>query len=546
MNSKEAKITKDTHPDEYPSDMNGELNKAVRFHQSGQLLEAQEIYKKILKTVPNHSDSLHLLGFIAHQTGDNDTAFKLITRAIRTHPKYPFYHNSLGLVLKDQGKFEEAIVCYQKALELKPDMNEAYNNQGVAFQECGKLDEAIACYKRALEINPDTAEAHFNMGNAYYELERLNEAISGYENAIRLRPKYTDAYDNMGKAYQDLGRLEEAISCYEKTLHLEPKNADAHFDLSLVFLLSGKFKEGWKEYEWRFLKSKWERTYSHRFDKPRWDGSIFEGKRLFVHAEQGMGDTIQFVRYLPMVKSLGGKVIVEVAKPLLTLFQDLPGIDELVVWSPIKKSDARFDFYVPLLSIPGLFGTELETIPAEVPYIYADPRKIKHWRSRLKGGGFKMGLVWAGSPTNNDDRNRSCDLENFFPLSQIPGVEVYGLQKGEAAAQVDGLPKGMAVTNLGEEFEDFADTAGVIENLDLVISVDTAAAHLAGAMGKQVWTLLPFAPDWRWLMNRQDTPWYPTMRLFRQPKRGDWGVVFQQVVHELFKLLQNRPIGSLS
>ncbi|MCP4579049.1 MAG: tetratricopeptide repeat protein, partial [Deltaproteobacteria bacterium] len=402
-----------------------------------------------------------------------------------------------GNVLKDQGKPDKAISYYQKALKLKPDYPEASNNLGAAFQNQNKFDQAISCYRKALQ----------------------------------LRPGYTEVHINMGTAFQYMCRLDKAISCYQKALKQEPKNADAHFHYSFSLLLNGNMKNGWKEYEWRLLKDEWKKMHTYDHDIPRWDGGKFKGKTLFVHAEQGLGDTLQFVRYLPEVKNLGGNVIFEANKSLQSLFQDFQGIDELVPLSSTEKSISNCDLYTPLMSIPGLLATSLDTIPAEVPYIHADPEKASYWGRRITGGRFKVGLVWAGKRAPND--NRPCELRQFLPLAGIPGVQLFGLQQEEAAAQVQGLPEGMVVTNLGEDFQDFADTAGAIANLDLVISIDTSVAHLAGAMGKTVWTLLPFAPDWRWLLHREDSPWYPTMRLFRQKKPGAWDDVLQRVAQEL-------------
>lgn len=590
------------------TDMSERLQMGVRFHQSGELQKAEELYEEILKSDPVHADAMHLLGFIRHQTGDNAAAAALIRMAIRIHADSPDYYNSLGLVLKAQGKIEEAVSCYQKALSLKPDMTEALNNLGIAFQGQGKHDKAVACYRKILETGPDIAEVHNNMGNAFkemgkpeaatasyktalqirpdyaeawfnmantclernrfhdaiyyyrkglelnpvcaeacynmanahYELGQLEAAINGYSRAVRLKPDFTAAYDNMGKAWQDMGRLEEALACYEKTLRLEPENADTHFDRSLLLLLSGNFKEGWKEYEWRFVKSGWKKVYPHRLAIPRWDGSDFEGKRLLVHAEQGLGDTIQFARYLPMVKKKGGEVVFEVKEALIPLFRNFPGIDGLRALSPTEQPATDFDLFIPLLSLPGLFATTPATIPAKIPYLYADPRKTQYWRTQLPGRGLKAGVIWAGSPGNNDDRNRSCNLSHFFPLARITALKLYGLQKGAAAAQADDLPKSISFANVGQALDDFSDTAAVIENLDLIISVDTAVVHLAGAMGKPVWTLLPYAPDWRWFLEGSHSPWYPTMRLFRQTRRGDWKSVFQQVARELKKEIQKR------
>ncbi len=544
----------------------------VIVHQTGKNELAVDLISRAIKISPEYPSYHNSLGLVYKDQNKNAEAIACYENALKLKPDLTEAYNNLGVAYQDLGKIDEAMAYFKKALELSPHTPEVQNNMGNVHRELGKLDEAIGFYKNAVMINADYAEAHFNMGNtyhhmnqfnkalacyqnaldiksdypeayfhkgnAYQELNRIAEAIKNYEKALQIRPEDTDALDNMGKAYRDMGRLDEALSCYEKTLAIEPKNADAHFDYSVALLLNENYEKGWKEYEWRFFKSGWESTYSHRFDKPRWDGSPFSGKRLFVHDEQGLGDTIQFVRYLPMVKDLGGEVIFEVKNPLLSLFQNFPGIDRLVEWSAEEKFNAQFDYYLPLLSIPGLFETTEQTIPEKVPYIHANSAEIDYWHERLSGPGFKVGLVWAGKPASND--NRPCELRYFSPLAEISGIELYGLQKGEAAAQVQGLPDGMHVSNLGEELHDFADTAGVIENLDLIISIDTSVTHLAGAMGKTVWTLLPFAPDWRWLLNRDDSTWYPTMSLFRQAKHGDWETLLHNVAENLRILVQEQ------
>jgi len=303
--------------------------------------------------------------------------------------------------------------------------------------------------------------------------------------------------------------------------------------MSLTHLLSGNFIEGWKGYRWRRnidLKILINHNYT---DKSRWDGTTFEGKRLFVHHEQGLGDNIQFVRYLPMIKARGGTVIFEMVKPLIALLQDFPGADQIVENQPNGKPFVDFDIYTSLLDMPSIFGTTLETIPAEIPYIHADPAKAEYWQKKLAGPYFKVGIVWAGSSTHGNDRYRSFKLECFAPLTRIENVRLFGLQKGQAAAQMDDMTGIVPIINISKEFDDFTDTAAAIENLDLVISVDTSVLHLAGAMGKPVWALLPYAPEWRWMLNRQDSPWYPTMRLFRQKEWRQWEPVFNQVAQEL-------------
>lgn len=357
-------------------------------------------------------------------------------------------------------------------------------------------------------------------------------------------------------ALQAQGRPAEAIDAYNQVLKVIPDSAETHFNHSISLLLTGNFEEGWDEYEWRFRSSG--KKIDTRPEKSfiRWDGASFNMKRILVNDEQGIGDTLQFIRYLPMLKERGGTVIFETSKPLKSLLEKFAGIDELVEPSRDGMPQMEFDLYVPLMSLPGIFKTTLENIPDRIPYLFPSSKKIKLWQDRINKHTFNVGIVWAGNPTANYEKaglsglehvnftwagnpsnkiaaSRSNRLEYFAPLAEIEGVQLYGLQKGEAAGQAEALSDSINVFNLGEEFEDFSDTAGVIENLDVIITVDTSVAHLAGAMGKPVWVLIPYVPDWRWMLDREDSPWYPTMRLFRQQRKGDWNHVFERVANEL-------------
>ncbi len=318
---------------------------------------------------------------------------------------------------------------------------------------------------------------------------------------------------------------------YEQAIRPKPDYTDAHWNRSLALLLSARLSEGWKEYQRRYDDLNTINPYYSQ--KTLWDGSSFAGKTLFVRYQQGLGDNIQFVRYLSMVKERGGTVIYETKKPLTNLLRPLDGIDELVEASSNGRPAASFDLHVSLMDLPRVFGATIETIPSNVPYLYADPAKAQVWRNRIVRKDLTVGIVWAGGPAHRNDRNRSCTLADFAPLAEIDGIQLYGLQKGNGLRQWDMSSTEIIAANIGEEFEDFTDTAAAIENMDLVVSVDTAVLHLAGAMGKPVWALLPFAPDWRWMLERQDTPWYPTMRLFRQKSPGCWPDVFADVKKEL-------------
>jgi tetratricopeptide (TPR) repeat protein/GT2 family glycosyltransferase len=517
------------------TDITATMEIAVQHHRAGRLEQAEELYRRLLQSNPNYPAALNLLGVIAHQRGQHEIAVDLIGKAIRAEPRIPQFHNNIGVAFAALGRFKEAIDAYDQAILLRPDHPEALNNMGNALQALGEFDAAVEKYRRAVLLKPNYAEAYNNIGMALRKQGRYAEAVKNCTKAIRLKPNCAEAYNTMASALRMQGRHLEAVENYRRTLQLKPDYAEVHTNLGMTLLLSGRFEEGWAEYRWRVCAGNV--TYPHRYEVPRWDGSLFKGKRLLVHYEQGFGDTLQFVRYLPMVKQRGGTVIFEARKPLIGLLRRFPGIDELVEASFDAKPAVEFDLYASVLDLPGLFETTLATIPADVPYLYADSAKAEYWRNRLSDPYFKVGIVWSGKPTHRDDRNRSCLLKHFAPLAQIPSVRLYGLQKGQAAAQVNELAEIVSITDLAGELEDFTDTAAVLENLDLVVSVDTAVLHLAAAMAKPVWALLPFAPDWRWMLDREDSPWYPTMRLFRQKKTGDWENVFQDMAEQLRMLV---------
>jgi Flp pilus assembly protein TadD len=466
-------------------------------HQAGRLAEAQRIYRQVLARQPDHADALHLLGVLALQAGQSQMAVELIRRAIAISSTDAFYHSNLGNALTDLGQFDQAIVSYRQAVRLKGESAEVHYNLGIALQRNGQLDEAIAAYRQAVRLKPDLAQAH----------------------------------SNLGVALKANGQLDEAIAAYRQVIRLKPDDARTHNNLALALLTRGDFQQGWEEHEWRW-KCKDFPSPRRTFAQGQWDGCPLENRALLLHAEQGVGDAIQFIRYLPLVKQRGGKIIIECQAELQRLFQTVAGSCQIV--APGQPLPA-FDLHCPLLSLPRVFRTNLANIPQNVPYLRADAEDARRWQHRLADHCplVKVGLVWAGSPAHRHDRNRSIKLETLAPLGQLPGVHFFSLQKGQAAAEAKTPPPGMELVDWTEELKDFADTAALIANLDLVIAVDTAVAHLAGAMGKPIWTLLPFASDWRWLLQRQDCPWYPTMRLFRQKSLGDWADVIQRVAQDL-------------
>jgi tetratricopeptide (TPR) repeat protein len=463
-------------------------------------------------------------------------------QALRCCPDLAEAHYNLGLVLQDQGRLDEAIGAYRRALELRPDFPAGWNNLGTALQDEGDHEQAVGCFERALALRPDYADAHYNLGCIRHRQSRIDTAMDHYRRAIELSPHHHKARNNIGKAYQDCREVDRAIACYREALSIKPDYAEARFNLATALLLRGDFAEGWTHYEARWATRDWKRMYPRRFAEPVWDGSPLDGKSILVHSEQGLGDVFQFARYLPMVKERGGAVVFETRTALIELFRNWEGVDMLVPLAPDKEPAVDFDVYAPLLSLPGIFKTAMGSIPQRVPYIAADPEKTLQWAGRLAGNELRVGLVWAGTAT---DPHRASPLAWFAPLSTIPGIRIFGLQKGPAVdlLQREGLPPGMSMENIGGEFGDFSDTAAAIAHLDLVVSIDTSVAHLAGAMGKPVYLLLPDVPDWRWMLDREDSPWYPTMRLFRQQTPGDWGPPLTRIGRRLETLAQGLKLA---
>ncbi|MGR3174022.1 MAG: tetratricopeptide repeat protein [Candidatus Scalindua sp.] len=497
------------------------------FQEQGKFDEAVECYNRVIELRPEYAEAHYNLGNALKEKNEFDKAASCFSKAIELKPEYVEALNNLGSVLQEQGKLDEAASRFSKAIELRPDYAEAHSNLGTVLKEHGKLDEAAKSLHLATELNPDHAEVSNNLGTFLQEQGKLDEAAERYKKAITLEPNHAKAHNNLGAALQEQGKFDEAMEYYKRAISLKPDYAEAHMNRSFVLMLTGNLEEGWSEYEWRLhTKDRISRT----FQQPRWDGTPLNGRSILVHAEQGLGDTIQFVRYLPMVQAKDGYVIFECQKDLFRLLKNNAGFDEIIEKASANENNSYFDVQVPLLSLPGIFGTTFENIPSNVSYITVDPEPVKQWNERIEhNDDFKIGIVWAGSPHHKNDRNRSCKLEDFAQLAEIPGLSFYSVQKGPASAEVNDPSKGMKIINLEDSLIDFVDTAALIANLDLVISVDTAVAHLAGAIGKPVWNLLPFAPEWRWFLDRDDSPWYPRMRLFRQSQPNDWTGVFKQV-----------------
>ena len=406
------------------------------------------------------------------------------------------------------------------------------------FKRKGQVDNAVSYYEKALQHNPTFTEALVNLGIIFQEKGQFDKAINYSQQALQINPNYSTAYINLGNMYCEKGQINEAIIHFQKAIKLDGDNSVAHVNLAFALFSSGDLKRGWREYEWRW-KSKEGINLLQKYAQPIWTGFDISGCTILLHDEPksqaGFGDAIQFIRYAPLIAKCGAKVIFECKKELISLLKNVEGIYQII---ELGEQLPFFDVHCFLLDLPFIFDISLDNIPSKIPYISIDPSLIQKWTEKTGNNKakFKVGLVWAA-----EGLERSCPVEAFTVLGQISdSIKFYSLQKGVAEKQTKNLLANMQVVNLTEEINDFSDTAALIENLDLVVSVDTAVAHLAGALGKPVWILVPFVAPWRWMLNREDSPWYPTMRLFRQPSLGDWESVIAKVKDELFKLLDRK------
>lgn len=427
------------------------------------------------------------------------------------------------------GEPDKAARLCRKVLAVQPDNAFAHNLHAVLAHQAGNTTEAVIRLEQAIRLNAGVPDFHFNLGVALQALERHADAAAVYRRALALVPQHVGALTNLGRALQKQAQPQEAIACFERALTLKPDLPEAHWGLATQRLLLGDFAQGWQEYEHRWTLSE-NQGLRREFAAPRWDGGDIAGRTLLLHAEQGVGDTLQFVRYAPLLARRGAHVIVLCQPTLKRLLMEMDDISVVADGEPLPE----FDLHLPLMSLPRVFGTAPATIPADAPYLRADPVDVRAWSRKLDDKNhFKIGLVWAGNRRHLNDRNRSCTLEALAPLAAVSGIRLYSLQKGEAAAEIRNAPANMGLVDLNDELVDFADTAAVITCLDLVITVDTAVAHLAGALARPAWLLLPFAPDWRWMLTREDSPWYPSLRLFRQSQAGDWDSVLTAVITAL-------------
>ena len=525
--------------------------------ERGRPAEALTCFEHAIALAPNSVDTLYNLGSICQDLDRPERAIAFFERALRLKPDAIELHNNLGTALQSVERLDEAIASYRKALGLRPDALETLDNLAGALRALGRLDEAQACYERALALRPKRIESHIGLGVVLRDQGRPEDAVARYERALALAPDHPETRSNLGVALVDLGRPDEAIIHYEKALAvqpdrpeihnnlgialqrqgrcaealgrygralaLKPNYPEAHFNRALALLLTGNLDEGWPEYEWRFAVARYDRS----FDRPLWSGTPLTGQTIFIHAEQGLGDALQFVRFVPAVAERGGNVVLEVPAPLVRLARTVSGASEVIAaGDPLPA----FDCHCPLLSLPRILKTTLATIPAAVPYLSVPAEADAAWAERVAAAsGFKVAIVWAGTTQG------ALDLRLLEPLWEVPGISWFSLQVGAGSGDIS-LLDGVRIVDLSPWLTDFAETAAAICHLDLVISIDTSVTHLAGALGRPMWLVLPYAPDWRWLLRREDSPWYPTARLFRQRKAGDWPSVASEVAAALAQM----------
>ena len=556
-------------PDKSYLSKDDELKSAQQLHLKGNLTQADILYKRVLSLNPKSTKALSGLGTLKLQQEQDNEAIELLTsslsidpnqptalsnlgvafsnieeyqnaidqyrKAIQLKPKYAEALHNLGNCLRSVGEFDEALKCYHDAVKIKPNYHLAFNNRGLLLQSLGHANEALADFDRAIKINSQFIEAILNKADCLKEMNLHEDALKYYDKAIDLRPDDPLIPNKKGVALKELGRLEDAITHYNKAISIDNEYAPAYWNKSIIKILQGNFIEGWKLYEWRW---KWRAFLGEEvrsFKEAAWLGQFpIQNKILLIHAEQGLGDTIQFCRYLKILNEQGASIIFEVNSLLFTLIKTIEANNLLI----IKQGDPLppFDCHCSLFSLPFALNTTLSTIPAETPYLSINQLKNRRWQKKL---GIKkrlrVGIAWSGSKTHNNDKNRSIPLDALRSLLEL-NVDFFVLQKD--ISKEDSIVIS-SITNLYcyvDEIDDFSDTAALMQEMDLIISVDTSVAHLAGALAKDLWLLLPYMPDYRWLLNRDDSPWYASAKLFRQPQIGDWAAVIDLLLISIKKL----------
>jgi len=500
--------------------------------ESRQPEEAEQSIRRALELKPLMVEAHHDLGVLLMEQNRAQEAAAAFRRVVELKPHDPIAHSDLGAALQRLGDLDAAAECFCRAIEIDPASAQAHSNLGSVRGKQDRLDEAENCCRHAIDLNPLLAEAHYNLGTALHKQGQLDEAAECLRRAVELQPENTESHNGLGALLTGQGKLQEAFACFRHAIRLLPDHADAHFNYAFALLLDGQLAEGWPEFEWRLQRPGMQLP---EIPQPRWTGDDLSGRTIFLRSEQGLGDTLALIRYVPLIAEQAGQVITEVPRALIPLLEQ-SGFRGLIAKG---TPPPRFDVHAPLASLPGLVGTTLDTIPCRVPYLSAEPGLVERWRAALGAGKLKVGIAWQGNPKYDGDRFRSIPLVQFAPLA-FAGVELISLQKGAGREQLSNLGIDFPICEfegpIHENHGAFMDTAAIIMNLDLVVSCDTAVAHLAGALGARVWLALSTAADWRWMLDRSDTPWYPMTRLFRQKQLGRWEDVFEEMRIELTKL----------
>ncbi|MFN3657562.1 MAG: tetratricopeptide repeat protein [Pseudolabrys sp.] len=498
------------------------------YGERNRLLEALAAYDKALAVAPAEAETHAARGFVLRQLNRHDEALACYDRALALKGDYVEAVIARGNVFYEQRRYVEALAAYEHACHMRPDFAQAHGNRGNTLRALGRHQKALASFERALALDPHSAETFNNRGNTYLELNRVADALADYERALSFKPDFAFAHVNRAAALHYLGRLEEARAGFERALTLAPQLPDAHWNKALLDLECGDFARGLPGYEWRWRRDS--ELKPRDFREPQWQGEDIAGKTILLHAEQGFGDTIQMARYLPMVLAKSARVVLEVPDSLRPLLGDYAADIGMI---PRGADLPPFDVHCPLMSLPLAFGTRLETIPAQVPYLRVPADRHDRWRARLpRDGKLRVGLVWSGKPSHKNDHNRSIPLARLAPALGVAGLRFVSLQQEYRDSDLPAL-SALPIERLDEALLDFGETAAAVERLDLVISVDSAVAHLTGALGKPLWLLVSHIQDWRWLRDREDSPWYPSARLFRQPAIGDWDSVVARLRDEL-------------
>jgi tetratricopeptide (TPR) repeat protein len=524
------------------------LQRAISLHVSGQLDQARPLYEEILAIQPRHPEVLGKLAALSIQTNHPQRALELLDLVLALDPRNAVNHCNRGAACEKLRQWDSALASYDRAIAIDPGLAQAHCNRANVLRELQSWREALEGYDRAIGLKPDYVNAHNNRGRVLMELGRFDEALASYNAAIALNPTFADGYYNRAVLLGKMARPDAAVASYDRAIAIQPRSSAAYFNRALAHLLLGDFPKGWADYEWRWQNDSIPLSREKRhFSQPRWTGTEpIAGKTLYIYSEQGLGDTIQFCRYVPLLAARGANVVLEAQSPLVGLLRGLDGAAEVIAQGqPVPA----FDHHCALMSLPLAFKTTLATVPAQIPYLRTDPERFRAWGDAL-GDKHKcrVGIVWSSGvrpnePQLRDLNRRNVPLAKFGALS-LPNVQFYSLQKGQPAESeladmvaTDSL--GLSMIDMAPMIHDFADTAALIENLDLVISVDTATAHLAGALGKPVWILACHNACWRWLQDRTDSPWYPTARLYRQKIAEDWDEVIDRVRTDLARYVNS-------